>query len=256
MVMMAYDKALSDEVNAAAPIPNITPFEAIAIDIEDLLLECRNWCDGEAATTQAQVDEIARLKDELADRAKLLEAERVAEKRPLDDQIAAIQSRFNTYLAPLKNKGVKGKIPVAMDALDAAKRPFLLAEESRLEAARAAARAEARRLADEAAAAARAVDAGNLTARDEAAAKVAEAEAAAKVAKAADNERAHAHGSGKAQGLRTRVVAEITDLNAAVRFYWADNRTEFEALVQRLADADARSSRRAATGVTFREERY
>jgi hypothetical protein len=237
------------------PIPNITPFEALSIDIDDLLTEARNWCDGEAATTQAQVDEIARLKDELADRAKLLEAERVAEKKPLDDQITAIQDRYNVYLAPLKNKK-PGRVPTALDALDAAKRPFLLAREAEMEAKREAARQEAQRLADEAAAAARAAAANDLTARDDAEAKLADAEAAAKAAKAAEAERAHAHGSGRAQGLRTRTVAEITDLNVAVRFYWSDDTTPFRELVQRLADQDARSGRRAAQGVTFREERY
>lgn len=235
-------------------IPNMTPFESLSIDVDDLLLECRNWCDGEAATTQAQVDEIAHLADELTDRAKLLEAERVKEKKPLDDQLEAIQTRFNTYIAPLKNKK-PGKIPVALDALAAAKRPFLLAREKEIEEARDAARKEAQRLADEAAAAAKAAAANDLNARDDAEEKLAQAEAAAALAKAAEKERAHAHGSGRAQGLRTRVVAEITDLNAAARFYWTDDATPFRELVQRLADQDARSGRRAAAGVTFREER-
>lgn len=237
------------------PIPNITPFEALTIDIEDLLLECRNWCDGEAATTQAQVDEIARLKDELNDRAKLLEAERVAKKKPLDEKIDAIQTRFNLWLAPLKNKK-PGKIPIALDALDAAKRPFLISLEKELEEKREAARKEAQRLADEAAAATQAAAANDLNAREEADAKLAEAEEAAALAKAADREKAHAHGSGRAQGLRTRMVAEVTDLNAAVRFYWGENREAFAEVVQRLADTDARQNRRAVDGVTFREERY
>lgn len=238
-----------------APIPNITPFEALSIDIDDLLLEARNWCDGEAATTQAQVDEIARLRDELTDRAKLLEAERVAEKKPLDDQIEAIQARFNVYLAPLKNKK-PGKVPTAIDALDAAKRPFLLAREAEIRAAADKARAEAEAKALEAQRAAQAAAANDLDARDDAEAKLAEAEAAAAAAKAAERERAHAHGGGRAQGLRTRTVAEITDLNAAVRFYWTEDPAPFRELAQRLADQDARSNRRVAVGVTFREERY
>lgn len=240
-----------------APIPNITPFEALSIDIEDLLLEARNWCDGEAATTQAQVDEIARLRDELTDRAKLLEAERVAEKKPLDDQIEAIQARFNVYLAPLKNKK-PGKVPTALDALDAAKRPFLLAREAEIRRAAEAARAEAEEKALEAQRAAQEAAANDLGARDDAEAKLAEAEAAAAAAKAAERERAHAHGSGRAQGLRTRVVAEVTDLNAAVKHYWAEDRAAFSDLIQRLADTDARQNRRVAEGkgVTFREERY
>ena len=237
-------------------IPNISQFEALTIDVDDLLLEARNWCDGEEAATQAQVDEIARLIDELNDRAKLLDAERVAEKKPLDDQIDAIQTRYNVYIAPLKNKK-PGKIPSAVDALNAAKRPFLVALEKELEAQREAARKEAQRLADEAAAAARAAVASDLAARDEVEAKVEQAEAAAAAAKAAEKTKAHAFGTGRAQGLRTRVVAEITDMNAAIRFYWAENPKAFHDLTQSLADQDARANRRAAEGkgVTFREER-
>lgn len=240
-----------------APIPNITPFEALSIDIDDLLLEARNWCDGEAAETQAQVDEIARLKDELADRAKMLEAERVAEKKPLDEQIGAIQTRYNVYLAPLKNKK-PGKVPTALDALDAAKRPFLLAREAEIREAAEKARAEAEAKALDAQKAAQAAAANDLEARDDAEAKLAEAEAAAAAAKAAEKEKAHAHGGGRAQGLRTRVVAEVTDMAEAVRFYWSTNRAAFEDLTRSLADADARQNRRAAEGkgVAFREERY
>lgn len=241
--------------DGAVNIPNITPFESLAIDVDDLLLEAKNWADGTAAETQEQVDEIARLIDELNDRAKLLDAERVKEKKPLDDQIQAIQDRFNVYIAPLKNR-TPGKIPVAIDALNAAKRPFLIALEKALEEKREAARKEAQRLADEAAAAAQAAAANDLTARENADAKVAEAEAAANAAKAAERERAHAHGSGRAQGLRTRVVAEITDMPKAVAFYWKDRRDDFIALIERLAAEDARMNRRIAEGVTFREERY
>ncbi len=238
-------------------IPNMTPFEALSIDVDDLLLEARNWCDGEEATTQEQVDEIARLIDELNDRAKLLDAERVTEKKPLDDQIDAIQTRYNLYIAPLKNKK-PGKIPTALDALNAAKRPFLIALEKALEAEREAARAEAQRLADEAAKAAREAAANDLSAREEAEAKLEEAEAAAIVAKATEKTKAHAHGSGRAQGLRTRVIAEITDMQAAIRFYWGENPEAFRELTQSLADYDARTNRRAAAehGITFREERY
>ena len=59
----------------------------------------------------------------------------------------------------------------------------------------------------------------------------------------------------KVKGFRTKQVAVIIDLDAAVRFYWVDNRDAFAELVQKLADADARSSRRVAKGVEFREER-
>ncbi len=232
-----------------------TPFDALRINLDDLLLEARNWADGDPASTQEQVNEIARLIDDLNAGAKAMEAERVAEKKPLDEKIQAIQDRYNVYLAPLKNKQ-PGKVPTAIDALNAAKRPFLLAEEAKLEAARKKAREEAEAAAQAAAEAARKADAANLDAREEADAKIKAAEDAQRAAKIAENTKAHAHGGGRAQGLRTRVVAEVTDLDAAVRHYWAENRQAFADLIQKLADDDARQNRRAAKGVTFREERY
>ncbi len=237
--------------------PVETPFDIIVESINDALIEAKNWADGTVAETQEQVDEIARLIDDLAGSAKALEAERVKEKKPLDDQIDAIQSRYNVYLAPLKNKA-PGKVPTAIDALNAAKRPFLIKREQEIEAARVKAAEEAvakARAAAEALAAARASD---LESREIADQAIRDAEDAQKVAKIAANDKAHAHGGGRAQGLRTRTVATITDLNAAVRHYWLENPKPFRALVQKLADDDARQNRRGAEGkgVTFREERY
>lgn len=232
-----------------------TPFDAHRINLDDLLVEARNWADGEPAVTQAQVDEIARLIDDLNAGAKAMEAERLVEKRPLDDQIQAIQDRYNVYLAPLKNK-TPGKVPTAIDALNAAKRPFLLALEEALEAKRKQAREEAEAAAQAAAEAARQANAASLEEREAVDAKIKAAEDAQRAAKIADNAKAHAHGGGRAQGLRTRVLAEVTDLDAAVRHYWSENRPAFAELIQKLADDDARQNRRAAKGVTFREERY
>lgn len=243
---------------SAEPIhlQNSTPFDIITESINDALLEAKNWCDGEAAETQAQVDEIARIIDDLNANAKALEAERVAEKKPLDDQIQKIQDRYNVYLAPLKNK-TPGKVPTAIDALNAAKRPFLLKREQEIEEEREKAAAEAAAKAKEAADALAAAHAADLTAREAAEDKVKEAEEAARVAKVAGTTKAHAFGGGRAQGLRSRTVAEITDLNAAVRHYWTQDPEPFRALVQKLADEDARQNRKAAEGkgVSFREER-
>lgn len=232
-----------------------SPFDALRINLDDLLIEARNWADGDPASTQEQVNEIARLIDDLNSGAKAMEAERVAEKKPLDQQIQAIQDRYNVYLAPLKNR-TPGKVPTAIDALNSAKRPFLIALEEELEAKRKQAREEAEAAAKAAAEAARQADAANLDAREEADAKIKAAEDAQRAAKIAENTKAHALGGGRAQGLRTRVVAEVTDLDAAVRHYWSENRQAFADLIQKLADDDARQNRRAAKGVTFREERY
>jgi hypothetical protein len=242
---------------SAEPIhlPNATPFDLITESINDALIEAKNWADGTPAETQEQVDEIARLIDDLNANAKALEAERVAEKKPLDDKIQAIQDRYNVFLAPLKNR-TPGKVPTAIDALNAAKRPFLLKREQELEEARQKAIAEAAAKAKEAADALAAANAADLSAREAVEDKIKEAEDAAAAAKAAGAVKAHAHGGGRAQGLRSRTVAEITDLNAAVRHYWKQDADPFRALVQKLADDDARQNRRSAEGVTFREERY
>lgn len=234
---------------------NSTPFDIIVESIDDALLEARNWADGKAAETQEQVDEIARLIDDLNGNAKALEAERVAEKKPLDDAIEVIQGRYNVYLAPLKNKK-PGKVPMAIDALNAAKRAYLLKVEAELEAKRQKAREEAEAAAKAAADAARAAQADDLEAREAAEALVQQDEAAQAEARQAEKARAHAHGGGRAQGLRTRTVAEITDLDAAVKFYWRTDKQAFVELVQKLADNDARSGRRAAEGIAFTDERY
>lgn len=242
-------------MSAAHHIPNATPFDLITENIHDLLLESRNWADGKAAETQEQVDEIARLIDDLNGNAKALETERVAEKKPHDDAIDAIQTRYNVYLAPLKNKK-PGRVPMAIDALNAAKRAFLLKVEAELEAKRRQAREEAEAAAKAAAEAARAAKADDLEAREAAEALIEQAEAAQAEARQAEKARAHAHGGGRAQGLRTRTVAEITDLDAAVKFYWRTDKQQFVDLVQKLADADARNGRRAAEGIAFKDERY
>lgn len=243
--------------DGAVHIPNATPFAIITDSINDALVEAKNWADGTPAENQEQVDEIARLIDDLTANAKALEAERVTEKKPHDDAIKAIQDRFNVYLAPLTNKGVKGKVPLAIEALRAAQRPFLLKREAELEEQRRKAREEAEAKAREAAEAARQAAASDLAAREEVEAKERAAKEAERAAKDAEAARAHAHGEGRAQGLSTKRIAVITDLTAAVRHYWHENEDAFRALVQKLADDDARQNRKAAEGkgVTFKEER-
>lgn len=233
-----------------------TPFDALRINLDDLLTESRNWADGHAAETQAQVDEIARLIDELNAGAEAMEAERVKEKKPLDDQIDAIQGRYNVWLAPLKNK-TPGKVPMAIEALRAAQRPFLIElERQQAEAARKA-REEAEAKARAAQEAARQAAASDLAAKEEAEAKIREAEEAERAARQAEKEKAHAHGGGRAQGLRTKVVGTMTDPVAAMRAYCLENSQPFIELTQSLIDADAKQNRRWAEGkgVTFSEVR-
>src|SRR3546814_15096093 len=79
-------------------------WDAIQAHMDDLLTEARNWADGEAIDNQAKADEIGKLRQQLQDAANLADDARVEATRPLDEQIAAIQARYNVYIAPLKNK--------------------------------------------------------------------------------------------------------------------------------------------------------
>ncbi len=209
-------------------LPNMTPFEALTLNLDDLLTEARNWADGEPVATQDQADAVAALIDQINQGGKALEAERVAEKKPLDDAIKAIQDRYNVYLAPLTNKAVKGKVPLAVEALRAAVRPFLLAKEAELEEQRRRAREEAEAKAREAAEAARAAAASDLTAKEAAEAIQREAEAAAKAAE--EEARANAEAAARAE----REAAERAHAEALA----AEKRRADEAEAARKAEAD------------------
>jgi uncharacterized protein with ATP-grasp and redox domains len=58
-----------------------------------------------------------------------------------------------------------------------------------------------------------------------------------------------------ATGLRTYWEAEITDRREALKHYLTTYPGEFEALIQRLADADARGSRGTVPGIVFHERK-
>lgn len=238
----------------AVHIPNSTPFDLIAEDAQSWIDEARHWADGKPVETQEQADDVARIIDALRQTAKAADEARKVENKPHDDAKAAVQAKYAPLFADPKTK-TPGKVFTAIDALNAAKRPFLLALEAEQEAIRQKAREEAEKAAQAAAEAARQANAASLEEREKAEALARAAEQAQALARQADKAKAHAHGGGRAQGLRTRVVAEITDLKAAVSFYWLENPEPFRALAQKLADDDARQNRRVANGVTFREER-
>jgi hypothetical protein len=145
--------------------PEPTPFEAVKVNIEDLLTEAHNWADGTTVQTQAQADDASRLIEDLRLAAKAADDLRVQEKKPHDDAIAEIQARFNVYIADPKTKN-PGKVWKAIDALKACVKPFL----DKLEAERLAAVEKARQEAVEAARiaaeAARAAQASDLAAQE------------------------------------------------------------------------------------------
>jgi hypothetical protein len=233
---------------------NSTPFDLIVESIEDLIGEARNYADGSPVETQGQADDVSRIIDGLNANAKALDAERVVEKAPLDKQIAAIQDRYNLWIADRKNK-TPGKVWKAVDALKASLQPYLAKLDAEKREAERVAREAADKAAKDAAEAMRAAAANDLQAREEAEALIADAEAAQKVAKAAAGDKAHATGGIRAMGLRSVWKATLTDSHAAAAHYWRTNPDAFTGLLQKLADDDVRAGKRSVPGFDVIEER-
>lgn len=228
------------------PTPTASGFDAIAVHMDDLLMEARNWADGKAAESQDHADEIDRLIDDLRLAMQTAEKARVAEKKPLDEQIAEIQARYNTYIAPATNKK-PGKVVVAIDALKAALKPFL-DEQKRIKDEEAeAARKAAQDAADAAAAALRATEASDLEAREAAEVLVEAATEAAQTAKRA--EKAATIGTG----LTRFYEPVLVDQREAVLHYMKQQPQAFLTLCMDLAKADVRAGKRQIPGFEVRE---
>lgn len=241
--------------DGAVQIPNARPFDLIVESLEDIMVEARNYADGQAVESQAQADDVSRIIESLNKHAKALDEARVEEKRPLDDQINAIQARYGVWVADKKNKN-PGKVWKAIDALKAALQPFLAKLDAEKREAERVAREAADKAARDAAEAMRAAAASNMAAREEAEAKVADAEAAERAAKAAASDKAHATGGTRAMGLRSVWKATVTDAHAAAGHYWRTNPEAFAAVLQKLADDDVRSGKRSGIpGVEITEAR-
>lgn len=222
---------------------NISPFEEVCLEIEELYGEAKNWADGEDITTQAQHDTVAKLYKSLHEAGKKADVLRIDEKKPLDDQINSIQTRYNPYIQPKR-----GKVDVGKDALNVMLtkwRSYLAVEKAKQaeDARKAAAAAEAQ--AREAMLASR----GNLEAREEAEKLVTASKEAAAVA--ARTEKA----INKGTGLRTSYIAVLKDEKEAVQYFWKKNRQEFINLIQELADKEIRAGKKSIAGFDVVEQK-
>lgn len=249
--------AISKAPEAVAEIghnnpPEPTPYEAIKLHIEDLLVEARNWADGAVVETQAQADAISRLLEDLRDAETAADRARTDEKRPHDEKAQEVQQRYNVYIAPLKN-AQPGKLPLATAALKAALKPFLDKLEADKRAIAEAARKDAEAKAQEAAAALQAAQSSNLEAREAAEELVKEAADAEAAATKAEADKAHAKGGSRALGLKKTFTAVIADRKAALLHYLVDRPGDITACLQRLADEDVREGKRQIPGFSIIE---
>lgn len=239
-----------EETTPAVAEPTPKGWVAIVANMDDWLMEARNWADGQKVETEAQAEAVEALIGELRDAGAAAEAERVKEKKPLDDKIAAIQSRYNPYIAPLTNKTVKGRIPLAIDALQKTLKPYLDEQKRLKEEAAQKAQQEAQAAAELAAAALRVVDEADLGGREDVNALIDAADDAARVAKRV------AKAATTGTGLTRFYVPVIRDRKAATLHYMVAQPERFIELVMELARADVKAGKRgdALPGIEIVED--
>jgi len=225
--------------------PPADPFDALKVNADDLLDQARTIAKVENADQLAAVEALA---DDLKDAAAALEAERVVRKQPHDDAIEVIQSTFNPYLAPLKNK-VPGKIPLALDVIAKAKTPYLNELDRLKREAAEKLRREAEEAARIAAEAARAAAGEDMEAREEAEALVFQAQTAARNATRAET------AATKGTGLKSYWSAALVDPTAALKHYIARDPDAVKAFLAEMARKDVLNGARSIPGFDVVEER-
>lgn len=232
--------------------PEPTPYEAVKVHIEDLMVEARNWCDGAKVESQEQADVVSRLIEDFRDAHTAADNARKAENEEFDKGKAAVQAKYAPLIAD--TKAVRGKTVLATEALKAALKPFLDAEAAKKRAIEEAARQEAERAAAAAAEAVRAAPADNLEAREAAEELVEVARLAANTASRAGHDKAQARGGSRAIGLRKFYRAEMNDRKAALLHYIETQPDAFVTFLQGLADADVFAGKRQIPGFTVIED--
>lgn len=210
------------------------PVVAMSLHIDDLFA----LVSGSTASPITTDEQEAALADLLADVRQAgndAEEQRKAEKKPHDDAAKAVQAAW---------KPVLDKCDAAAAAIKNALTPY--------REARQRAKDEAALKAREEAAAAQKAAQEALKSSDD----LEERFAAEEQLKRASKLTAAANRIDReATGLRPYWEAEITDQRAALNHYVKTRRSEFEDLIQRLANEDARGSRGTVPGVVFHERK-
>lgn len=220
---------------------NRSPFEISEDEIMTLFDEACNFVDGEPIVTAEMADAVERLQDMIQAAIRTAESRRVEEKKPLDEQIKAIQDRWNTLIGDTKS--VKGKAILAKDACRRALEPYRLKVEAERRAAAEKARREAEEKARAAQEALRASQVDDLAARAAAEALIADAARTERDAKRADK------AATTGLGLRTVTRAEVSNVNAFLKWAWMNDYAALEAYAIERAGALVRAGQRGIPGV-------
>ena len=240
-----------------APTKGPMSWEAVKAHMDDLLTEAANWADGVAIDSQPKADTIANLRQQLQDAIKLADDARVEEKKPFDDKIAAIQTRYNEYIAPKQNK-VPGRVTKSVTALGNLLTVWLnkLADEKEAQEKLLKEEADkAQAVAIEAHKAA--AGATDLAAVDEAEALMAAADDAQKALRSVETQKVQAKGAYRAVGLRTTWIATLDEGGGgkALKHYAQNAPERVKAFLQELADQDVKDGVRTIPGFTITPER-
>lgn len=206
---------------------------AFALHIDELFTLLSDTLAGGEVDSDEKEAAIDGLLDDFHKAWKDADKARAAEKKPYDDAAKAVQAKWK----PIIDKADTGK-----RACSEAITPYRTAKQRAKEEAARKAREEAEAIERAAQEALRQSD--DLEAKFNA---EHELEAAAKLKAAANRI------DRGPTGLRTHWEAEITDRKAALLHYLGKFPERFEALIQQMANEDARGQRGTVPGVIFHE---
>jgi len=236
--------ALSDTGNDRIAMGANQPPEVIVFgEIDAYYDEAKNWAsEGFAIESQDQADQIDALDKALLKLSQEAEALRVEEKRPLDERIAEIQTKFNPFI-----QKDKGKVDVARKSLKALLTAWRVAQQAIKDA-------EARRIREEAEEAERLAQQAFAQTN---VADIQEREEAERMAQRAADLAKQANKATKAAntktGLTTSYEAVLVHAPTAISHYWKAEPQQFVDLVQTLAAKEVRTGKREIPGFEIKE---
>jgi len=233
--------------------PEATPFDLSKQEIDDLVMEAKNWLDGLPIRSQDEADQIGALIDGLRKAISAADARRVEENKPFDEGKAAVQAKYAPLIADTKRE--KGAAVRALEACKVTLTAWLTKVEDEKRAAAEAARKEAEEKAAIAQAAIRAASGADFATKEDAEDLLRQAKQAEKVAKKVEAAPVGAFGGSRAVGLRRSWKPVLTDATEAARWAWRDKRGELEAFLVDLAEKEVRTGARSIPGFDVIEER-
>lgn len=220
------------------------PCVLFAEEIDDLLLEARNYLDGESIANEDQAKAVSAILNRARRVAKDADEARKVEKRPHDEAAKAVQAKWTPII---------GKADLAAETAKKALTPWLEAIEAENQRKADLARQEAERLATAALEARK--SATDLTAQEDAERLLSAAAAAVKDSEKLGKAKAHATGGERNIGLVDVWTPTLVDPILAARHYFATQPQAFEEWLIDQARKDVRSGVRTIPGFEITSER-